>query len=118
MSFGALEVRERLQSAGFNVRRTDLREHVSVSSHRDDQTHTPCPAGPSGGPPSDFVFPARRPLNVLLSAVSGHRATRPQPVRHRFWSLDPGAGAEASRLVTRGEPVTVASNDSHEIRAF
>lgn len=71
MSFGALEVRERLQSAGFNVRRTDLREHVSVSSHRDDQTHTPCPAGPSGGPPSDFVFPARRPLNVLLSAVFG-----------------------------------------------
>jgi hypothetical protein len=42
-----------------------------MNMYRVDQTHTPCPSGPSGASPSDFVFPARWPLNVLLSAVLG-----------------------------------------------
>jgi SAM-dependent methyltransferase len=66
----ALEVRKRLQSAGFDVQRLTYMNTLlfpAIAAIRLIRHVLPAPAEP----PSDFAFPAPRPLNVLLSAVFG-----------------------------------------------
>lgn len=66
----APEVRERLQSAGFEVQRLTYMNAIlfpAIAAIRLIRHVLPGPANP----PSDFAFPAPRPLNALLSAVFG-----------------------------------------------
>ncbi len=64
------QVRKRLQSAGFDVQRLTYMNAIlfpAIAGIRLIRHVLPAPEEP----PSDFAFPAPRPLNVLLSAVFG-----------------------------------------------